>query len=297
MGVVITEIVVTGSCRCWRHLTGIFVSEGFRALLCLGVHAWAIMALLRVWTKQDIFRGRLGDEVTVAPKSHPGQLVGQWWEESKTYWVHPWLRGLHLSILSAGWGNFCIKGSYKEFDHKGWKRNENNFGVTVWVPPENFLALSAIRIGCISFTPFRRMDRGYRLLIDKSRHLCILAWPGGKNCHDPPAKYELLANMSVDKSAAKVSSVPGLGTYDMERSLERPKNWMAQTDLLITTWKAALMYLILLLYFGRSIKDEWVLESCIILALSHTLDVVPSDRAAVLSNRYFEWWSSLYPKC
>ena len=33
--------------------------------------------------KQDRFRGRLGDEVAIATKPRPGQLVWQWWEESK----------------------------------------------------------------------------------------------------------------------------------------------------------------------------------------------------------------------
>lgn len=32
------------------------------------------------------------------------------------------------------------------------------------------------------------------------------------------------------------------------------------------------------------------------LALSHTRDLVPSERAAVLFDRYFEWWTSLYPR-
>lgn len=58
---------------------------------------------------------------------------------------------------------------------------------------------------------------------------------------------------SLERLKNKVSSV-GLGFYDIKHLLERPKNWIGQINLLITTWKAALMYLILLLYLDQSIK-------------------------------------------
>lgn len=117
-------------------------------------------------------------------------------------------------------------------------------------------AFSAIRVGFVSFTTFRRMDKGYRLPIDTRRLLCILAVLGGTNCHDPPAKCELLANSSVDRSAAKVSSVPGLGIYDMDHSLERPKHWMGQTHLANPHMKGRPDGLDSSLYLGLSINDE-----------------------------------------
>lgn len=79
------------------------------------------MVLLRVWAKQDRFRGRLGDEVAVvATKRYPGQLVWQWWEESKTMFVGCGLEGFILRFPPV-WRilvsrNFCFEGWFFSWD-------------------------------------------------------------------------------------------------------------------------------------------------------------------------------------
>ena len=118
-GISFRGLLVTKSvCISGRSLLRVFVCLGFRALLGLRV-SWDPMAVLGVWEKQDRFRGCLGDEVAIATKPHPGQLIWQWREESKTFWW-TWARGLLFSWDSAVWRFlldewFCSRGgAYEE---------------------------------------------------------------------------------------------------------------------------------------------------------------------------------------